>query len=98
MSPRALSAELDEPNSGEVIVSSDHRKCLVDSDCVVVSGHCCGCSCGKSINKHFQKLYDERFKVVCQDYNGVCCDMDCPPLELRCKNELCFLVEKSSPK
>lgn len=87
------------------IPEETYKYCEQDSDCISVSGGCCGCTGGGvdniSINKRYKDYWDSRLKcgpeVMCPAVmsNHWTCVTETEP---RCVNNRCELVEKPEEK
>ena len=64
--------------------------CEIDDDCVGVSTHCSGCSCGALVNKIHQKKYIDQYAATCQFFGGTQqCKPQCPQL-IKCLDNKCI--------
>ena len=74
-----------------VRVPDNDRACQDDGDCVIVSDHCGGCTCGTAVNRRWQAHYEDAIRRVCAGHQGPVCDRHCPQQAARCVTARCEL-------
>ncbi|MEK7534170.1 MAG: hypothetical protein AAB600_02420 [Patescibacteria group bacterium] len=79
-----------------LVIQQEDQSCAVDADCLRVGTACSDCSCGTSVNKAYQKIYEEDYAYVCKNYQGPVCDFLCETPYPRCISNHCVLSAEPS--